>query len=276
MQAIGLIETRGLTAAVEAADAAVKSANVELVGYELARGGGMVTVKVQGDVGAVKAAIEAAAAAASRVGTVVSKHIIPRPASGIEKIIFSEETVGAGKQKDEEPQNSEDVSDDEKPEQAEEETAETDVPDSEASEESSEDVSGEQEQEPFEPEQESVSSSDNAEQDVQDSEEAAVSEPEPDNSELLAEEEPEDDDQKDDNESFQEDLLTAAAGKGEESVKEGTGTDDSTAMEEKDMTESEPETKEIEKDREVCNLCGDPACPRRKGEKHILCIHYKP
>jgi len=99
MQAIGMIETRGLTAAIEAADTMVKAANVKLVGYELARGGGLVTVKVEGDVGAVKAAVEAAAAAASKIGRVVSKHVIPRPASGLDKMICSEDTVGKRKRK---------------------------------------------------------------------------------------------------------------------------------------------------------------------------------
>lgn len=67
-QSLGLIETVGLAAAVEAADAAVKSANVNLVGYELTKGGGMVTVKLEGEVGAVNAAIAAASVAAAKVG----------------------------------------------------------------------------------------------------------------------------------------------------------------------------------------------------------------
>ncbi|HEY3057925.1 MAG TPA: BMC domain-containing protein [Chloroflexota bacterium] len=73
-----MIETRGLVAAIEAADAMVKAANVELVGKEQV-GGGLVTIIVRGDVGAVKAATDAGAAAAGRVGEVVSVHVIPRP-----------------------------------------------------------------------------------------------------------------------------------------------------------------------------------------------------
>jgi ethanolamine utilization protein EutM len=73
-----MIETRGLVAAIEAADAMVKAANVDLVGKEQV-GGGLVTVIVRGDVGAVKAATDAGASAASRVGEVVSVHVIPRP-----------------------------------------------------------------------------------------------------------------------------------------------------------------------------------------------------
>jgi ethanolamine utilization protein EutM len=76
--ALGMIETRGLVAAIEAADAMVKAANVELVGKEQV-GGGLVTVIVRGDVGAVKAATDAGAAAAGRVGEVVSVHVIARP-----------------------------------------------------------------------------------------------------------------------------------------------------------------------------------------------------
>ncbi|MBK1664611.1 microcompartment protein [Rhodospirillum rubrum] len=91
---LGLIETIGLAAAIEAADAAVKSANVALVGYEFARGDGMTVVKVQGDVGAVNAAIAAAAVAAARVGRVVSTRVIARPAAGIDGLIVNRDTVG--------------------------------------------------------------------------------------------------------------------------------------------------------------------------------------
>ena len=84
--ALGMIETRGLVAAIEAADAMVKSANVQLVGKEQV-GGGLVTVMVRGDVGAVKAAVDAGAAAASRVGELVSQHVIPRPHADVEKLL---------------------------------------------------------------------------------------------------------------------------------------------------------------------------------------------
>ena len=91
---LGLIETIGLAAAIEAADTAVKSANVRLVGYELARGAGMTTVKIEGDVGAVKAAVSAAAASAAKVGKVVSAHVIARPSDELGGMIRSEDTVG--------------------------------------------------------------------------------------------------------------------------------------------------------------------------------------
>ena len=84
--ALGMIETKGLVAAVEAADAMVKAANVTLVGKELV-GGGLVTVMVRGDVGAVKAATDAGAAAADRVGELISVHVIPRPHSEVELIL---------------------------------------------------------------------------------------------------------------------------------------------------------------------------------------------
>jgi hypothetical protein len=94
---MGFIETAGLTAAIEAADTAVKAANVRLIGYELARGDGMTTVKVEGDVGAVKAAVDSAKIAAAKVGTVVSTHVIPRPAAGTVEIVYSRDTVGLEK-----------------------------------------------------------------------------------------------------------------------------------------------------------------------------------
>ena len=84
--ALGMIETRGLVGSIEAADAMVKAANVYLVGRELV-GGGLVTVMVRGDVGAVKAATDAGAAAAQRVGELISVHVIPRPHVEVEGIL---------------------------------------------------------------------------------------------------------------------------------------------------------------------------------------------
>ncbi len=86
MEALGLIETKGLVGAIEAADAMVKAANVLLVGKEYI-GAGYVTVMVRGDVGAVKAATDAGAAAARRVGELVSVHVIPRPHDEVEKVL---------------------------------------------------------------------------------------------------------------------------------------------------------------------------------------------
>lgn len=86
--ALGLVETRGLVGSVEAADAMVKAAKVQLVGYEKI-GGGYVTVMVRGDVGAVKAATDVGAEAAAKVGEVVSVHVIPRPHAEVESILPS-------------------------------------------------------------------------------------------------------------------------------------------------------------------------------------------
>ena len=83
---LGMIETKGLIGAIEAADAMVKSANVQLVGKEQV-GGGLVTVMVRGDVGAVKAATDAGAAAVEKVGELVSVHVIPRPHADVEGIL---------------------------------------------------------------------------------------------------------------------------------------------------------------------------------------------
>ncbi|MGM1049811.1 BMC domain-containing protein [Paenibacillus uliginis N3/975] len=85
-EALGLIETKGLVGSIEAADAMVKAANVTLIGKEMV-GGGLVTVMVRGDVGAVKAATDAGAAAAQRVGELLSVHVIPRPHSEVENIL---------------------------------------------------------------------------------------------------------------------------------------------------------------------------------------------
>ncbi len=85
-QALGMIETKGLVAAIEAADAMLKAANVELVGTEKI-GSGLVSVMVRGDVGAVKSAVEAGAASAERLGEVIATHVIPRPHDDVEKIL---------------------------------------------------------------------------------------------------------------------------------------------------------------------------------------------
>jgi microcompartment protein CcmL/EutN len=86
MEALGLVETKGLVGAVEAADAMLKTANVQLVGKEIV-GGGLVCVMVRGDVGAVKAATDAGAAAARRVGELISVHVIPRPHAEVERVL---------------------------------------------------------------------------------------------------------------------------------------------------------------------------------------------
>ena len=94
MQALGSIEVVGLVAGVEAADVACKTADVTLIGYELAKGGGYVSIKVEGQVAAVQAAMDAAEVAASKLTRVVSKIVIPRPHPELETLVFSAATVG--------------------------------------------------------------------------------------------------------------------------------------------------------------------------------------
>ncbi|MDR1629062.1 MAG: BMC domain-containing protein [Oscillospiraceae bacterium] len=91
LQALGMIETKGLVGSIEAADAMVKAANVALIG-KVHVGGGLVTVMVRGDVGAVKAATDAGAQAASKIGELVSVHVIPRPHGEVEMILPALET----------------------------------------------------------------------------------------------------------------------------------------------------------------------------------------
>ena len=96
-QALGLIEAIGLATAIEATDAAVKSANVELLGLESAKGDGMHTIKVVGDVGAVKAAVEAATAACAKGRGVFSTKVIARPADGLGPMIYKKPTTAVEK-----------------------------------------------------------------------------------------------------------------------------------------------------------------------------------
>lgn len=94
-EALGLIETRGLVGSIEAADAMVKAAKVTLIGRERV-GGGLVTVMVRGDVGAVKAAVESGAEAVRKVGELISVHVIPRPHEEVESILPTGVGVGGG------------------------------------------------------------------------------------------------------------------------------------------------------------------------------------
>ena len=96
LEALGMVETRGLVAAIEAADQMCKAANVTLIGTEKI-GSGLVTVMVRGDVGAVKSAVEAGGAAAKRVGELISVHVIPRPHEEVEDILPKIPAAGKGK-----------------------------------------------------------------------------------------------------------------------------------------------------------------------------------
>lgn len=261
MQAIGMIETRGLAAAIEAADTMVKAANVTLIGYELARGGGLVTVKVEGDVGAVKAAVEAAVAAAAKVGKVVSKHVIPRPASGLDKIICSEDTVGKGKRDAEKetppPDKSDKNADSGEKQEKDADDSKTEGGDAPEEGKDGDTAAGEAsvEESPADAE---IAESQKMEQKLRSEPEDRA--PEADQDEMTGAEEadkPEDGSQDQDKEELSGDTKEA-----------------SVAMEPESAVPAKEKEKAAE-DKEVCNLCGDPKCPRRKGERHSLCIHYQ-
>jgi len=193
-QAVGFIETVGMVAALEAADAAAKAANVRVLGYELTKGGGMVTVKMQGDVGAVQAAVAAGASAASRVGKVVRTLVIPRPHPDVERLL----------PKPDEPANS-----------------------------------------PA-PEQPPVPKPEPAPEPQPAPEEQPAPVPEPAPAEAPAPEAP---------------------------PQHRGGPDDATGPPAIPLAAGEAE-EAAEGGQEICNLCGDPACPRRPGQARRRCIHY--
>lgn len=204
-EALGLIETVGMAAAIEAADTCVKSANVKLIGYELSRGFGMVTVKINGDVGAVKAAIEAAKASASKVNKVYATLIIPRPAKDIDSIVESKLTVGVKHDSKEEVQ---------KP-------------------------------------AENVESNEAA--DVEST-----------NQEVLY------DDLKNGVEVGSAEIQITEPSKEEKVI-----LSIDKKMPEANKTPEDNKTNNHENNEDVCNICHDPTCPRRKGQPRNLCKHYK-
>ncbi|EIW18987.1 Carboxysome shell and ethanolamine utilization microcompartment protein CcmL/EutN [Pelosinus fermentans] len=178
--ALGLIEIVGLAAALEAADAALKAANVQLIGYEMTKGGGMVVIKLTGNVGAVSAAVQAGKAAGSKVNKVFATHIIPRPHETLSGIVTTKDTVG------------------------------------------------------FKEKKNSVVEKEKSEEIQKDKEIVAV-----DELQLEVQEEIE-------------------------------------AAEKKKIAPSEqlPVAEQPKKVSGYCNICGDPACPRVKGDPKITCIHY--
>lgn len=215
-EALGVIETVGMAAAIDAADTCVKSANVELIGYELTKGSGLVTIKIQGNVGAVKAAIESAKASAARINKVYATLIIPRPAANLEGMIESDSTVGIDTQKNETIENIE--------EPLEEDTEQLEVSNCNESEEKSQEKS-----------EDLVCDNSTSTNSVEDED---LGEEVNDDKETSNEEEKLQDENEDDSEK-EEDSLN------------GQESDD------------------------ICNICHDPACPRKKGQPKTLCIHYK-
>lgn len=195
-EALGVIETVGMAAAIQAADTCVKSANVELIGYELSKGSGLVTIKIRGNVGAVKAAVDAAKISAAKINKVYASLIIPRPAENIDGIIESEETIGI-KSKEVEIKKS-----------IEEENKLENIVDVE----------------------------ENIEDKVEDNDASLDSPRSP--------------------EAFQEEKVSNEKEQGKESTH-----DDSLLNEQENS--------------EVCNICHDPACTRKKGQPKTLCINYK-
>ncbi|WP_026073286.1 BMC domain-containing protein [Robertmurraya massiliosenegalensis] len=234
MNALGMIETVGLAAAIEAADTAVKSANVSLLGYELTKGGGMITVKFEGDVGAVKAAVEAAVMAAERVGKVYSKHIIPRLGSGVENVIYSKETIGPGNPFRNKEMNTE------------EETISLEEVESTNLSEPLNIVTSEEEME--------------AEKDSENEIETLTFKTDSLKMVAISPLKEEADEVKKTASNVQ---LFSNETENDSTIKKEAKT---VVIEERAIEEQKEET-------EVCNICKDPKCPRRKGDLRSTCIH---
>jgi microcompartment protein CcmL/EutN len=185
--ALGLIEIVGLAAAIEAADAAIKAANVALIGYELTKGGGLVVVKLTGDVGAVTAGVEAGKIAGSKVNKVWATHVIPRPHQQLSCILTTTETVGITTKK-----------------------------------------------------------------------ESVI----PGETQVVS-------------------LATDSTDVGEgqeqvEAVKSQTAQSPAEQADQAAELENIPSSQQPKKPTDICNLCGDPACSRIKGDPKVTCIHYDP
>lgn len=253
-KALGLIETVGLVPAIEAADAGVKAANVKLVGYELARGGGLTTVKFLGDVAAVKAAVEAGKAAAERVGKVYAVHVIPRPDDQVE-IYFEKEVrakdeekrLGKGEESDEtegEPEGPERIK------EVEEDKGKI-LERENKSEKEIRKISGDARED-----EEKANKTAEKEEAVEGAREASY-----DAGEV-------------------EDKADKAAEK-KEAVEGARDASDGAEVADGKATEAAEEDKSGEREpgesvkEPTCNLCKDPRCPRKKGEPRSLCIHYK-
>ena len=240
---LGMVETVGLAAAIEAADVAVKSANVKLIGYELTKGGGMVTIKIAGDVGAVKAAVDAARIAASKISTVFSHRVIARPHEEIEKLIRTTETVGVKKKK-KDKKDKEDISNKEDLEEREEILEEIIEEKTDTITDGETDIASEE------------------------IEQAEVTE-EVETEEVSQTEIEETDEAEEIEEEIQE--ITDTEGLTEDTRDDEKKNDEIGINLE---TINEDEIKEEKTPEEVCNFCKDPKCPRKKGELRNTCIHY--
>ena len=256
--AIGMIETVGLAAGIEAADVCLKSANVTLIGYELTKGNGMTVVKIEGNVGAVKAAIEAATIAANKVSKVFSTKVIPRPSLGIDFLMRNCDTVGYESKKaveelveiyedSDEGKNKENIEEDKENPQEKidvdvlEEIGENKI-NTEEVETSREKNNLQIEIEEKEPLQEVIEHKVNVEE--EDNSEIEESNYIDDNNQELSQIDNSEDDSKD-SYNLMHDILDK--------------------FKKKNTTEVEY----------TCNLCKDPKCPRQKGDLKTMCIHYE-
>ncbi|WP_368488559.1 BMC domain-containing protein [Clostridium sp. BJN0013] len=311
-EAIGVIETIGMTAAVEAADSCVKSANVTLIGYELTTGG-LVAIKIEGDVGAVKAAIDAGKVSAERIGTVVGTLVIPRPAQNLHKIIESNSTVGIKNTEPEEnlicdkeaqetlvseknlesekdliPEEAEEPKENSAPEETEKLEEDSVSEETEKSEEGSAPEKAEESKENSAPEEteksEEGSAPEEAEESKEDSTPKETKEPEDLalekdielEKDLTPEKDVESDKEKVENTEESLTLKESMEPNNNNSNEEAKEKDaEVTTKKDKAKAENHVSSKKNAKDNEVCNICRDPACPRRKGQPRHLCLHYK-
>jgi ethanolamine utilization protein EutM len=239
-KALGFIETVGMAAAVEAADTSLKTADVKLIGYELTKGGGMVTVKIEGDVSAVKAALQSAWAGASKVNKVYTSLVIPRPSQGIEIFVNSDSTVGLERHI---PPGSESKRDHYE-NKAGEEDSKTEIEDNKDLPETSEEVIYHKKE-------------NTAASELQDTENHAKEENcVPQNMDEKAE-------------YIREDEVGIQNEKDREHIEENGGFSD----EQVEIGASvSPELIEVNKEY-VCNICHDPLCSRHKGQPRTMCIH---
>lgn len=278
-EALGVIETVGMAAAIQAADTCVKSANVELIGYELTKGSGLVTIKIRGNVGAVKAAIEAAKVSAAAINKVYATLIIPRPAANLEGLIESDSTVGI-KTKEEEQKNSADEENKDKVE----ETVNMD----EENKDKAEDTAN-VEKENKDKVEDAANIEEESKEKIEDT--VTVEEENKDSLEDSTVEASNEDLQK--VEQNQKDINTVDVNNDSEVESKVLTSDDSNLdnpnlpedlQEEKNNDGDDEEIEEFSQDDsslneqendEVCNICHDPACTRKKGQPKNLCIHYK-
>lgn len=267
-EALGVIEVVGMAAAIEAADSCVKSANVELIGYELTKGSGLVTIKIRGNVGAVKAALEAAKVSVARISNVYASLIIPRPAANLEKFIQSDISIGIKSDKSETEDLIQGDIEDKIKGNSEEAIVEKDIKDiKDIKEEKFGDII---ENKIEEKESQDVVDSEIKEEKSEDVAENKMKENISGDTEKYVHEEI-----KQTEESFDDkkNFYIVALNKNQQEDKIKIEEDYEEKFSEDDISLSEEETEEESED--ICNVCRDSKCPRRKGQPRNLCIHYK-